>query len=160
MKRTMLALAILAGSLTPAGARGNHPMSGCGLGYILLSHDNHSKVALVLGATTDSTSGNQTFGITSGTSGCTEDGALQVVKRAEAFAEANFTDLRRDMAAGQGEYAEQFADLLGATDSNRVAWLRMFQAEYPNLFQDPHTTPQQLLERLTMKLAEHPEVLS
>src|SRR5258708_472329 len=85
-----------------AFAKGNHPMEVCGLAYVLLSSKENSKVMQVLGATTNGTSGNQTFGISSGTSGCTEDGALKIVKAAEVYAEVNPDSLRREMAAGQG----------------------------------------------------------
>src|SRR3954470_592710 len=83
-------------------ARGNHPMAGCGLGYLLLSNKDNDKVTQVIGATTNGTFGSQTFGITSGTSGCTEDGAVKVARATEVFAEVNLDSLRSEMATGEG----------------------------------------------------------
>ena len=76
-------------------ASGNHPMAGCGLGYLLFSNKDNSKVTQILGGTTNGTFGSQTFGITSGTSGCTEDGAVKFAKEAEVFAEVNHEALKR-----------------------------------------------------------------
>src|SRR3954470_446121 len=105
--KKLLALSLVA-TLMPslALARGSHPMSGCGLGYMLLANKENDKVSQILGATTDGTFGSQTFGITSGTSGCTEDGAVKWAKATEVYAEVNLDSLRREMAIGKGEYVE------------------------------------------------------
>src|SRR5882762_2292892 len=105
--KKLLALS-LATVLVPtlALAAGNHPMAGCGLGYLLLSNKDNSKVTQVLGATTNGTFGTQTFGISSGTSGCTEDGAVKFAKATEVYADVNLDSLRREMAMGKGEYVE------------------------------------------------------
>src|SRR4051794_38233173 len=104
--KKLLALSLVA-ALMPslALARGSHPMAGCGLGYMLLSNKENDKVSQVLGATTNGT-GIQTFGITTGTSGCTEDGALKWAKAVEVYAEVNLDTLRHEMALGKGEYVE------------------------------------------------------
>src|SRR5882672_4493787 len=82
--RKVMVLGVLA-SLVPTlvMARGNHPMAGCGLGYLLLSNKDNDKVTQVLGSTTNGTFGTQTFGISSGTSGCTEDGTVKVARATE-----------------------------------------------------------------------------
>src|SRR5450755_2071456 len=90
-------------------ARGNHPMAGCGLGYLLLSNKDNEKSTQVLGATTNGTFGTQTFGISSGTSGCTQDGAVKMARATEVFADVNLASLRQEMATGQGDYVNTFA---------------------------------------------------
>src|SRR5947207_14210834 len=101
--RKVIALSVLASLLpTFAMAAGNHPMAGCGLGYLLLSNKDNTKVTQVLGATTNGTFGTQTFGISSGTSGCTEDGAVKVARATEVYAEVNLDSLRHEMAMGKG----------------------------------------------------------
>src|SRR5258706_10011582 len=103
--KKLLALVLTAGMAPSfASAAGNHPMAGCGLGYLLLSNKDNEKVTQVLGATTNGTFGTQTFGISSGTSGCTEDGAVKVSKATEVYTEVNLDSLRREMAMGQGEF--------------------------------------------------------
>src|SRR5271169_4362483 len=115
--KKVISLSLIAALLpTLALAAGNHPMAGCGLGYLLLSNKDNEKVTQVLGATTNGTFGTQTFGISSGTSGCTEDGAVKVARATEVFADVNLASLRQEMSAGQGEYVNTFASLLGASD--------------------------------------------
>jgi hypothetical protein len=127
-------------------------MSGCGLGYILLSHDTDSRLLNLTAVTTNGTSGSQTFGITSGTSGCNSDGALVKGKEAIAYAEVNFDSLRREMAIGQGEFVETFATLVEADAARRPAVLQMFKTDYAVFFPSSQSTPQDLLAALDTKL--------
>lgn len=158
MRRRWVTAALVACFGSIALADGNHPMAGCGLGYMLLGHDNNSTAGQVIGATTNGTFGNQTFGITSGTSGCTQDGAVKMVKATEVFAEVNFDSLQREMAIGRGEYVETFASLLGATDATRSEWLRFFQREYTALFPTFETRPEEMLHALRLAVPSHPEL--
>lgn len=137
----------------------DHPMAGCGLGYVLFAHEDNSKPRQILGATVNGTSGNQTFGITSGTLGCTEDGAVKFAKEAEVFADVNLDSLRYEMAIGEGEYVNSFATLLGASETTRPTLVKFFQAEYTSLFPSSNTTSAQLLQVLEGKLAQHPELI-
>lgn len=156
-----IAILVLAATVLPslALATGNHPMAGCGLGYLLLSNKENSKVMQVVGATTNGTFGSQTFGISSGTSGCTEDGAVKIARATEVFAEVNFEALRHEMAAGEGEYVNAFASLLGASDAARPQMVRFFQQQYGALYPTSSTDSAEMLQRLSEKLAQHPELL-
>lgn len=70
-KLIALAVAVVAPTLVHADNVG-----GCGWGSKLF--DGQQGVApQVLAVTTNGTSGNQTFGITSGTSGCSQDGVVK-----------------------------------------------------------------------------------
>src|SRR5207244_3919809 len=100
-----------------------------------------------------------TFGISSGTSGCTEDGAVKMAKAAEVYAEVNLDSLRREMAMGKGEVVETFASLLGATEATRPAMLKLFQSEYASLFPSASTTSGDLLSALGAQLSQHPELI-
>lgn len=160
--RKLLAASVAIMTMAPMGAlaAGNHPMGGCGLGYVLLSNKDNTKVTQILGATTNGTSGNQTFGITSGTSGCTEDGAVKMVKAAEVFAEVNLNSLRHDMAVGDGEFARAFASLLGANETKIPSMLKFFHENYAALFPTAETSSAVMLQSLQSKLAQNPELLS
>ena|SRR5882724_10518287 len=159
MRRAFISSSLIVLISSLASAVGNNSMSGCGLGYLLLSNHNDSKLAQVLGVTTNNTYSNQTFGITSGTSGCTEDGAVKLVRQTEVYVEVNFDSLRREMAVGQGEFVDTLTTLLGATDATRPALLKLFRSEYTALFPTANTTPEEMLHRLRIKLADHQELL-
>lgn len=152
MKR-IIAFGILA-ALMPAvaSARGNFPMAGCGLGYIAFGHQENSKVYQILGATVNDIVSPKTSAITSGTSGCTEDGAVKLMAQAHVYTAANYDSLRREMAMGQGEYVSTFATLIGATEGNKAEYLKMFQADYAYLFPTAETTSVEMLERLSQRL--------
>jgi hypothetical protein len=154
-------ITILMVGINPAFAFGvgNHPMAGCGLGYLLLGHDNQTKPGQVLAATTNDTYGIQTFGISSGTSGCTQDGAVKLVRQTEVYAEVNFDSLRREMAEGRGEFVDTFAMLLGATPATRPTLIKFFQTHYTTLYPTAATSPDQMLQNLSLELHQHHELL-
>jgi hypothetical protein len=88
--------------------------TGCGLGSMVIK-DNSSAVMLALQATTNGTSGNQTFGITSGTSGCKKV-KLVMNERAEEFVASNMDILAKEIAMGHGESIDTLAELLNVSD--------------------------------------------
>lgn len=160
MRKLVLAL-FTAAIVAPAfAAGGNHPMAGCGLGYVLFGNSKNDRVMQILAATTNGTSGNQTFGMTTGTSGCTEDGAVKFVKEAEVYAEVNLESLRREMASGRGEFVTTFAYLVGANDATAQSMVQTFQKEYKTLFPSSVTSSTEMLSALQGVLSQHPELLS
>lgn len=151
----LMAAALLPGAVFAKG--GKHPMAGCGLGYVLFGNQHNDKVTQIFGATTNGTSANQTFGITSGTSGCTEDGAVKFVKEAEVYAEINFKSIAGDMASGRGEFLDGLASLIGV--SNKVAFARFAQEKYSSLFPSGATTSVEMMDALSRELASRPDLL-
>ncbi len=97
-------------SSSASSSRGGHAMAGCGLGSMVI--EDNSKWAQVGAAFLNGT-GIQTFGISFGTSNCTEDGVATASKEKDAFVEANYADLRKDVVVGQGEYLTSLASFYG-----------------------------------------------
>ena len=83
--------------------------AGCGLGLSLMGKDGNQ----VLAATTNESSYTQLFGISSGTSGCTDDGAISENKAVPAYIEVNKIALAKDAARGEGETLVGLAQLMG-----------------------------------------------
>ncbi len=150
---------ILSPSLTFAGKHGNHGMAGCGLGYLVM-RENNTKPMQVLGATTNSFVYSQMSGITSGTSGCTEDGAYKVVQAAQVYAEVNLDTLRHEVASGQGEFVSTFASMLVAQDKNVPEVVSVLQKNYAVLFPTASTTPDEFIDTVTKLLAVRQDLLS
>ena len=93
--------------------------AGCGLGGQVIKAN--TKLAQ-LGATfLNSLSGNQTFGISSGTSGCTANGLVQNEKQIQYFVEVNQEELTREMAQGHGAKVSTLAALSGCMTEAQVA---------------------------------------
>lgn len=97
-------------SASRSSGGGVHRMAGCGLGSMVI--EDGTKWAQVGAAFLNGT-GFQTFGITFGTSNCTEDGVSSASREKDAFVEANLADIRRDVAVGNGAYLSSLASLYG-----------------------------------------------
>jgi hypothetical protein len=113
MKKVILgsiATIILSTSTTFAG-----PNNGCGLGNQIIQNQS-SALMQSFGATTNGTSGNQTFGITSGTSGCTKPARFVSSEKVKTFIANNMDQLAMDISAGNGESIDTLATLLKVED--------------------------------------------
>jgi hypothetical protein len=141
MRKLTLLFAMLGVMFTASAARAQgYGMAGCGLGSLLFGNDN-TVLMQVLAATTNGTFGTQTFGITSGTSNCTMGGVVKAEREQAAFAEVNFQDLKRNMAAGGGEYLTSFSTLLGCEDSAKPTFFKMTQDKYESILPSEKTGP-------------------
>src|SRR5213593_3981533 len=131
---------------------------GCGLGKLAWSDYSHQKNIgpQVLMATTNGTFGSQTFGISSGTSGCTNDGKVMAEQKTTMFAQLNFENLSQEMAQGQGEHLASLATLLGVPAEHHAEFFAMTQERYTSLIQSGETTPVAMLKALNGAIAGHP----
>ena len=141
MKRTLLAAAVLA--LAGAAHAGSQSDAGCGLGSMLFKEEK--PVHQILAATTNGSFGNQTFGITTGTLGCTSGGLLKTSKEREVFTASNFRAIEREAAAGKGEHLAALGALSGYKAGEFSAFAK---ANYEKLFPSDKTTPAELLRNI------------
>jgi len=129
MKKILVsALAVVALS-TSAMATVNS-QTGCGLGAVIIKDDS-SAVMLALQATTNGTSGNQTFGITSGTLGC-KKAKFVMNERAEEFVASNMDILSKEIAVGHGESLDTLAELLNVED--KATFSASLQSNYNSIY--------------------------
>lgn len=87
----------------------NIGMAGCGLGSVVFG--DKPGMIQVVAATLNATAGNQTFGISSGTSNCGQSGNSG--SQARLFIEVNKHALARDVSRGDGEALQSFAKIVG-----------------------------------------------
>jgi hypothetical protein len=107
-------------------------------------------------ATTNGTFYSQTFGISSGTSGCTNDGKFWAQEKVNVFAALNFENLAQDMAQGQGEHLASLATLMGIPAAQQPAFFAMTQEKYASLVSAGETSPVALVKALNEAVATHP----
>lgn len=131
---------------------------GCGLGSMVFA-GQEGKVVKVLGATTNGTSGNQTFGITFGTLGCDGTGAVTSTETVSLFIDGNVDQLARDMSKGEGETLATLAEVWGFTEQDKVAFSALAQANFSSVFTSENVTSQTVLENLNRLVANN-EALS
>ena len=141
-----LALLLIPG-MASAAAYGT---AGCGLGSMAFGDD--PGMMQVLAATTNGLSGNQTFGITSGTSNCAADSGTASIDQ-QAFIKVNYASLVRDAAEGKGEYLSAFATLLGCNTTAHETFFTMTQTKHDMLFK-AETAPLDTLTTIKGAMAQ------
>jgi hypothetical protein len=112
--------------------------AGCGLGSIIFSPD--SGFTQIFAATTNGSSGNQTFGITSGTSNC--DGGGGGSQSAKAFVQTNRAALAKDIARGRGETISALSTLAACQNSSVVG--ARLQKKFRTIFSSAKATDEQV----------------
>jgi hypothetical protein len=134
-----IVIAVVLSALPALAFAQQNNIGSCGWGSKLF--DGQSGMApQVLGATTNYTFGNQTFGITSGTSGCTQDGVVKSTWKTAMFIDGNKDRLARDMSVGDGETLDSLAHLIGVREEDRAAFGRTMQANVSVIFPSGSTT--------------------
>lgn len=131
----ILAIILTLGFSTFAVAK-NYGEAGCGLGAMVLGKDGNQ-----LFASTLNTTGVQTFGISTGTSNCTDDGAVADNKNVIMFIEVNRTALANESAKGNGETVNGLAKLLNVDSNNLGATLK---ENYKTIFVDTKMEPYEI----------------
>jgi len=118
--------------------------TGCGLGSMLIQDDS-SAVMLALQATTNGTSGNQTFGITSGTSGCQKT-KFVMNEKAERFVASNMDQISKEIAKGHGESIDTLAELLNVED--KATFAASLQSNYSKIYSSSKATMSEVLDNV------------
>ena len=145
MRKILIAIVVLSAvpalALAQKGAAQQNNIGTCGWGAKLF--EGQSGIApQVLAVTTNGTSGNQTFGITTGTSGCTQDGVVRSTWKTAMFIDGNKERLARDMSIGNGETLDSLAHLIGVREEDRAAFNHALQANVSRIFASGSTTDQ------------------
>lgn len=145
--RKLVAVTALAALFPAIAIAQQNNIGSCGWGSKVF--DGQSGLApQVLGATTNGTFGNQTFGITSGTSGCTQDGAVRSTWKTAMFIDGNKETLARDMSVGSGEALDSLAHLLGVEAADRAAFNRIARDNMQRIFPRDNAETEQVVAAL------------
>jgi len=157
----MIMVLATVGQIGIAMAYGNADTGpGCGLGKLAWADFKRQKdiAPQVLMATTNGTFGSQTFGISFGTSGCTNDGKVWAEQKTEFFVAATFENLAGDMARGQGEHLTALTTLLGVPTDHQQMFSTMVQERYREFIGRGDTSPSALINALNEVMAIYPVV--
>lgn len=153
-------IGLILGALPVVGmAAGENNVGSCGWGSKVFE-GQRGVVPQVLAATTNGTSGNQTFGITSGTSGCTQDGLVSSNWKIALFIDGNKEKLARDMSVGQGETLEALANLIGIRDEDKATFFRLTKDHFGTIFAADVVSAEQVLAGLKQALASDAQLSS
>ena len=145
--KKLVAVAAVAALFPAIAIAQQNNVGSCGWGSKVF--EGQSGIApQVLAATTNGTSGNQTFGITSGTSGCTQDGAVRSTWKTAMFIDGNKESLARDMSVGSGEALDSLAHLLGVDAADRAAFNRIARDNMQRIFPKDNAQTEQVVAAL------------
>lgn len=112
---------------------GGNTNTGCGLGYMAFPNQD-TVLEQVFAATTNGTSGNQTFGISSGTSNCDKPSEWASNERLNLFVAENMDNLAGDIAKGQGEYLSTLAVLMEIPEETRPDFYSKLQDNFSSIY--------------------------
>lgn len=138
MKKIVTFAAVAAASLYLSNIA-HADSTGCGLGNVLMN-GNRGVTSNVLAVTTNTLgSGNQTFGISSGTLGCDGDDIVSSNIRLGFFIDENLNELAVDSAKGNGEYLEAAAKILEVKEEDKAHFFNIMQSNFSEIFSSENT---------------------
>jgi hypothetical protein len=145
-------VAVCAQTGTGLAAWGDGP--GCGLGKMLFDKEPKSVLLQHFGSTSNVPS--QPFALSSGTSGCTNNGMIVKEEQTTLFASLNFDNLSQDMAKGHGEHLASLATLMGVPSDRQAEFFSLAQDNYLTLIQAGDASPRAMLTALQRTMEGHP----
>ncbi|UUM29579.1 DUF3015 domain-containing protein [Vibrio japonicus] len=152
--KKLLAVAALATTLPLSNVAMADSDIGCGLGTMVFDGKS-GKVFKVLGATTNGTSGNQTFGITFGTLGCDGSGTINSAQKLALFIDGNMDNLARDIAKGEGETLATLSEVWGISEADKSAFNELAQQNFAEVFKSENVTSQEVFANLNTLVASN-----
>lgn len=133
MKKLLVGLIVVGSALSAsAGTKKSfsrpYGMAGCGLGSVLIGKEGSQLFA----ATSNNSSGNQTFGITAGTLNCVSGPKEEVATKSDFYIQSNRLTVQMDMAKGQGETLTGLSKVLGCANADQFG--KTMKANYRTIF--------------------------
>lgn len=151
MKKFIATFSLIA-AFPVAALAANDNVGGCGVGSLIFK--GQSGVApQILAVTTNGSFGNQTFGITTGTLGCSQDGVVHSNMKTAMFIDGNKDQLARDMSAGSGETLAALSHLLGVETQDQAAFNRLTKDNVTRIFTTESMATEQVVTALREVLA-------
>ncbi len=142
MKRIVAGIVLSSASVMSfAGTAGGE---GCGWGQMLF--DGQSGTAThVLAITTNSSTGNNTFGVTSGTNGCNASGTITYGGKEMVNVGIFMDEFSNDVAQGDGEVLSAVAVSLGVAPEDREHFKASMHENFAKLFPSENVTTEEVL---------------
>lgn len=130
-------------------------LAGCGLGSIVIKEN--TKGYQILAATTNGTFGNQTFGITSGTSNCgTGVGKVANNQSKINYVNANLASLEKEGSQGSGSTLNGLAAVIGCPTNSYSDFAAHTQANYNTIFTS--NVAEDIVVNINQEISKNPEL--
>lgn len=135
MKKLLIGAALLTASSASFAVAPGGP--GCGWGNLLMEGKSGMGPHF-LATTTNGTSGNATFGMTSGTNGCSTDGTLTY--GGKSMIGAVMDEFSQDVAAGEGDALGAVAAALQVEKQDRGHFNQVLHDNFATIFPNADVT--------------------
>jgi hypothetical protein len=123
------------------------------LGSQIITDDGFAQV---FAATTNGTSGNQTFGISSGTSNCAgSGGTASNDTQKNMYVSSNYDVLSQEMAQGSGEHLKAFSTLMGCDSAHSQEFAQTLKSNYRAI---AGSSPEQMLQKVKTAMGSDPQL--
>jgi hypothetical protein len=153
----LLAAMFVATAVASSAFAAGYGAAGCGWGGKVIGKNNDNLAQL--GASILNTlSGNSTFAMTSGTSGCSKNlgGLVMAESEPTLFVQNNYNGLAKEMAAGEGEQLMTLAGLMGCSADHKDSFATFTKQNYDSIFVSEQTTVPEMLASLKKGLSSDP----
>ena len=141
MKKFIAGLVLIsASSVANAGAAGGD--GGCGWGNALFKGSTGTATHVVAGIT-NAISGNNTFGMTTGTNGCTTTGKLGY--GGQSVVSSSMDEFSEDVARGEGDALDTVAVVYGVDVQDRDTFAKVMHENFTTLFPSEDVTAEEMM---------------
>jgi hypothetical protein len=149
MKRALMGLVVVVALVSVVSVAGaDQKNTGCGLGSMAFEGQN-GLMSQTFAVTTNGTFGNQTFGITSGTSNCDRAKSFTQNEKLNIFVADNMDGIAKDIAKGEGEYLDTMATLMEVTQAERPQLYTHLQKNFSRIYPSSGVTHADVLANIS-----------
>jgi len=131
---------VSASSVANAGSAGGD--GGCGWGQALFEGQSGPASHVLAGITNVST-GNNTFGMTTGTNGCSTTGTLSY--GGQSVVSAIMNEFSEDVARGEGEALNTVAVVYGVEPQDRDTFAKVMHNNFATIFPNEDVTAEEMM---------------
>ncbi len=146
MKKVLLAAALLGASVSAQAVAPGGP--GCGWGNLIFEGKSGMPVHL-LATIVNGTSGNATFGMTSGTNGCDTNGSLTYSGESLLSMNGVLEEVAQDMATGDGEALTALSVSIGVPSQERAHFNTVMRENFSTIFSHQDVSAGEVMQNIT-----------
>lgn len=130
---------------------------GCGWGNMVWE-GKRGLPSYLLASTTNATSGNATFGMTSGTNGCDTTKRIGYGGKSWLGLAGMIDSIAEDMAQGQGEALDAYATLLGVEQADRAHFAKVTHDNFERIFTRQDVTGEEVVAATLQVMRQDPRL--
>lgn len=151
MKKLLIALSLVV-ALPTAALAAEGADGSCGVGSLIFKGQS-GVLPQILAITTNGSTLNQMFGVSSGTLGCSPNATVHSNMKTAMFIDGNKDQLARDMSVGSGETLASLSHLLGVETKDQAAFNRLAKDNVARIFATDSVATEQVIAALRDVLA-------